>query len=119
MNLGRVRCRQVCHVQRLALSSGLTLNIDGAGLFFGILKYLIGQKSACPKVLAATHFHELFRDDIVIPEHLPVTFVHMRIVLTSSKGDILMPDENSGSDDDEKGDDMKVLPGERITYLYK
>lgn len=43
----------------------------------------------------------------------------MRIVLTSSKGDILMPDENSGSDDDEKGDDMKVLPGERITYLYK
>jgi len=98
-----------------------TVSADGAGLFFGILRHLIERKSGCPKVLAATHFHELFRDDIIIAKELPVTFVHMRVVLTSSKGEIFNPDSVDGDNDlaDDAQGEVKIMPGEQITYLYK
>lgn len=97
--------------------------LDGAGLFYGILKHFIGRGRSCPKVLAATHFHEIFRDDILVAEELPVTFVHMRILLSSSDGEILSTASHRGdanTDNSEQGETaLRARPGDRITYLYK
>lgn len=95
---------------------------DGAGLFYGILKHLLSRGATCPKVLAATHFHELFRDDIMDIGELPITFVHMQVVFTSSTGEVINVNELDQRDDisnERAEDEMKVIPGERITYLYR
>ena len=100
----------------------MSRSLDGAGLFCGLLTHLISLAADCPKVLAATHFHEAFRDDILPPETLPVTFVHMQVMLTSSKGEVLgdSADLSVGEDIDE--DDpgtSQIRPGDGITYLYR
>ena len=94
---------------------------DGAGLFCGLLTHLIARGADCPKVLAATHFHEVFRDDILNPHQLPVAFVHMQIMLTSSKGERLDAgsDDDGDDADDEDQEQLRIRPGEGITYLYK
>ncbi|KAI0697886.1 DNA mismatch repair protein MutS [Cytidiella melzeri] len=98
-----------------------TVSADGAGLFCGILKHFIGCGDSCPKVVAATHFHEVFRDDMLNPAELPITFVHMQIMLTSSSGELLNPEDSDKSNDmrDDLQDCTKLLPGDQITYLYK
>ncbi|KAF2428685.1 hypothetical protein EJ08DRAFT_324329 [Tothia fuscella] len=40
---------------------------DGAGLACGVLEYLLGLNENCPKVLAATHFHEIFESGFLPP----------------------------------------------------
>lgn len=40
---------------------------DGAGLACGIFEYLLGLGDERPKVLAATHFHEIFENGF-LPE---------------------------------------------------
>ncbi|KAI0802089.1 muts domain V-domain-containing protein [Irpex lacteus] len=97
-----------------------TVSADGAGLFYGILKHFVAQGPSCPKVLAATHFHEIFRDDILVPEEMPVTFVHMQVMLTSDQGDVLNPDDVE--DDAEEGPGVQegaMIRADQITYLYR
>jgi len=86
---------------------------DGAGLLCGVLKTLLSRGPECPKVLAATHFHEIFRDDLLDPDHTPITFLHMEIMFSSDDGEVL-PAEDGG--------DVKerIAKGrEKILYLYR
>lgn len=97
---------------------------DGAGLFCGVIRHLLNRGTDCPKVMAATHFHEVFRDGMLDPDDLPVTFSHMQVMLTSMDGTVLgtsstdgYPEEGSLNDDAESN---IRAPSERIiTYLYR
>ncbi|KAH7915490.1 DNA mismatch repair protein MutS [Hygrophoropsis aurantiaca] len=104
----------------------------GAGLFCGVLKHLLKRGAGCPKVLAATHFHEVFRKDLFDPKTLPVTFLHMQVMFTSGNGELLGHNRDTTksrlsrtSAVDDEGSDAedefphKVTPGEKITYLYR
>ena len=64
--------------------------------------------SGCPKVIATTHLHELFSTGVLEPQKLPITFVHMEVLLTTEAGEII-------EDSSTKGD----IKGESITYLYR
>ncbi|KAJ7935731.1 DNA mismatch repair protein MutS [Mycena leptocephala] len=101
------------------------LFLDGAGLFCGVLKHLLNRGPNCPKVLAATHFHDVFREDLLDPDTVPITFLHMQVMFTSSSGQILDPnsphrlvkptlDSAAGSQDAHD-----ARKGEKITYLYR
>ena len=97
---------------------------DGAGLFHGILKHFIGRGSSCPKILAATHFHEIFRNDILVPEETPISFVHMQIMITSDKGETLdsfdfPEDEDEGNQTRDARNEGNVVRADQITYLYR
>ncbi|KAI0947282.1 hypothetical protein AcV7_009742 [Taiwanofungus camphoratus] len=102
---------------------------DGAGLFCGVLKHLANRGSTCPKVLVATHFHDVFSDDLLCPRSLPITFAHMQVLLATSRGDVLATSDTTGetgclgsdAGEDEEGEEAgrQISPGERITYLYK
>ncbi|KAI6129695.1 muts domain V-domain-containing protein [Pisolithus croceorrhizus] len=100
-----------------------TIPTDGAGLFCGVVKHLLNRGADCPMVLATTHFHEVFRKDLLDPDTLPVTFLHMQVLFTTSSGDPLDTDGLTSSDmlvDSETGHRSCVsVPGERITYLYR
>lgn len=89
--------------------------LDGAGLFCSVLKHLSARGPACPKVLAATHFHDVFTGDLLDPASMPITFLHMQILLTSSSGHLIA---ESPDDEDTEGE-RRIAPGERITYLYR
>ncbi|KAK9477054.1 muts domain V-domain-containing protein [Lipomyces japonicus] len=68
---------------------------DGAGLFAGLIEYLsCGTKR--PKVLASTHYHELFENDILQPSKF-IDLMHMQVLVD---------------------DDVADTEG-RITYLYR
>jgi len=77
------------------------------GLFAGVLKHLLARGSDCPKVIATTHFHELFSTGALDPQELPITFVHMEIMFTTRGGEII------------DADSTRVTKGESITYLYR
>ncbi|EKM51809.1 uncharacterized protein PHACADRAFT_262157 [Phanerochaete carnosa HHB-10118-sp] len=102
-----------------------TVSSDGAALFCGVLKHLINRGSSCPKVIAATHFHEVFQEGMLDPGELPVTFVHMQVLLTSSRGEVLgistseASTESGATEDDDMREGNAMRPSERITYLYK
>ncbi|OAX42862.1 hypothetical protein K503DRAFT_274375 [Rhizopogon vinicolor AM-OR11-026] len=102
-----------------------TIPADGAGLFCGVIKHLLNRGPQCPKVLAATHFHDVFQKDMLDPRKFPITFSHMQVLFTSSKGNILNPGDTSISGDSgptkhEKVESTSVVPpGEKITYLYR
>lgn len=96
---------------------------DGAGLFCSVIKHLSARGAACPKVLAATHFHDVFTDDLLDPASMPITFLHMQILMTSSSGHLIakgsIADADSGVEEEATEDEQHVAPGERITYLYR
>ncbi|KZV85507.1 hypothetical protein EXIGLDRAFT_255658 [Exidia glandulosa HHB12029] len=62
-----------------------TLDTDGAGLLVGVLRHLLGRGADCPRVLATTHFRDVFRADIV-PPSLPLLLAHMRVMLVREEG---------------------------------
>lgn len=93
---------------------------DGAGLFCGVLSHLLNRGRECPKVLVATHFHEVFRKDMFNPHKFPITFVHMKVIFASSTGDVLDADEVRDSDSREESSISRApKPGEKIMYLYR
>jgi DNA mismatch repair protein MSH5 len=51
---------------------------DGAGLAAGVLEYLLTLKHNCPKVIAATHFHEIFEAGFLKPRD-SLAFKHMEV----------------------------------------
>lgn len=86
---------------------------DGAGLFAGVLKHLLARGSDCPKVIATTHFHELFSTGSgaldPLSQKLPITFVHMEIMFATRGGEIITDAASSTT----------VTKAENITYLYR
>ncbi|KAJ6145414.1 hypothetical protein N7470_009309 [Penicillium chermesinum] len=68
---------------------------DGIGLACGILEYLLSLEDA-PKVLAATHFHEIFENDF-LPLRPRLQLAHMEVKVC---------EEDSRE------------AGEQVTYLY-
>ncbi|KAJ3876937.1 DNA mismatch repair protein MutS [Lentinula edodes] len=69
-----------------------TLPTDGAGLLCGVIKHLLARKSNCPKILVATHFHDVFREEILDPKLIPISFLHMQVMFTAARdGSLLEP----------------------------
>ena len=95
--------------------------LDGAGLFCGVIKHLLSRGVDCPKVLATTHFHDVFGPDMLDHESLPVSFLHMEVMFVSDHTDTRDNSDRSMTPrrNDEMGSKTGVLPGERITYLYR
>lgn len=92
-----------------------SITADGAGLFCGVLKHLLERGVQCPKAIATTHFHDVFQRELLDPHKVPVTFVHMQVLLSSGSGDISV-DSSADTSEDESA---MIHPGEKITYLYK
>jgi DNA mismatch repair protein MSH5 len=91
---------------------------DGAGLFCGVIKHFLRRGADCPKVLAVTHFHDIFRPDL-LDVSLPITFLHMDIMFTSSSGESLRRGSDMTSDSDGKCDTSGPSTVDSITYLYR
>lgn len=72
-----------------------TNSTDGAGLACGVFEYFLGLDSHRPKVLGATHFHEIFENGYLSPRP-ELAFGHMDVHV------------NRQSD----------LPDNQVTYLY-
>ncbi|KAI1793251.1 muts domain V-domain-containing protein [Ganoderma leucocontextum] len=99
-----------------------TLPTDGAGLLCGVLKHLLDRGSSCPKVIATTHFHDVFHNDVLSPYRLPISFVHMQVMLSLDKGNGALDSrelKTTGQDDDDDISDARLGSGDKIVYLYK
>ncbi|GAD99872.1 predicted protein [Paecilomyces variotii No. 5] len=68
---------------------------DGAGLVCGVLEYLLNLNDNRPKVLAATHFHEIFENGLLKPRP-ELQYGHMEVQV----------------------DERSKRSGSQITYLY-
>ncbi|ESZ91643.1 DNA mismatch repair protein Msh6 [Sclerotinia borealis F-4128] len=55
-----------------------TNSTDGAGLACGVFEYFLGLGSHRPKVLGATHFHEIFENGFLSPRP-ELSFGHMEV----------------------------------------
>lgn len=125
MNSERGRSLQARSLHGTSIIVDSYLSIDGAGLFCGVIKHLLNRGSQCPKVLAATHFHEVFQKDMLNPHKFPIMFFHMQVLFTSSNGNNLNPGDVSISEDLDSIDHERLeptfiaAPGEKITYLYR
>lgn len=53
---------------------------DGAGLACGVFEHLLNRGNERPKVLAATHYHEIFENGF-LTEHPRLQFAHMNVLL--------------------------------------
>lgn len=95
-----------------------TLSTDGAGLFCGVLKHLLDRGPQCPKVLAATHFHEVFTERLLNPQNIPVTFCHMQVIFCTREGNNFEGDSSESIISSQKNG-IKTDSGEKITYLFK
>lgn len=65
----------------IALESFILVFTDGAGLFCGVLQHLAELGDNCPKVFSATHFHEIFTNDM-LGRDLPIEYHHMQAMLS-------------------------------------
>jgi len=93
---------------------------DGAGLFCGVIMHLLNRGRECPIVFAATHFHEALNEEMLSPTQLPISFVHMAVLVTTGDGDILN-DRNSSVLDLSNSQDRNpgLRPSDDVTYLFK
>ncbi|KAG6890840.1 hypothetical protein C0995_003273 [Termitomyces sp. Mi166 len=99
-----------------------TLSTDGAGLFCGVLQHLLHRGKECPKVLVATHFHDVFREGLLDPHRCRISFRHMEVMFTTSDGSLLSVDTDTDTDANTVSDGVgvrRVGAGEKITYLYR
>ncbi|KAH9002749.1 DNA mismatch repair protein MutS [Lactarius hatsudake] len=83
----------LCFVPAESATLGI-VDKNGAGLFAGVLQHLLARGSDCPKVIATTHFHELFSTGMLEPQNLPITFVHMEVMFTTRTGEIISSEYN-------------------------
>lgn len=51
---------------------------DGAGLAAGLFEHFLQRGNECPKVLGATHFHEIFENGFLPPQPA-LAFAHMEV----------------------------------------
>lgn len=97
MSLAKEQNQQVCFLCFPSLNfTALTSSIDGAGLACGLFEYLLSLGDERPKVLAATHFHEIFEEGLMTPRP-ELQLGHMEVQVDTSTRRI----------------------EEQITYLYK
>ena len=60
---------------------------DGAGLVTGVLQTILRRNSERPKVLVATHFHEIFEAGYLVNE-ANILFGHLEIRVNLEAGDL-------------------------------
>lgn len=72
-----------------------TESYDGAGLAAGVFEHLLQRGPECPKVIGATHFHEIFESGF-LPPRPALGFGHMEVQV----------------------DDAQSVVENQITYLY-
>ncbi|KAJ3910545.1 DNA mismatch repair protein MutS [Lentinula edodes] len=88
----------------------LLLSPYGAGLLCGVIKHLLARKSNCPKILVATHFHDVFRKEILDPKLIPISFLHMQVMFTAARdGSLLEPGSEYHSDCGRPGSNLLNL----------
>ena len=89
-------------------------------MFSGVIKHLLSRGEECPIVFAATHFHEVLNEEMLSPTRLPISFVHMAVLLTTDGGDILADRDSSVLDVGKSQDRTTGLrPSDGVTYLFK
>ncbi|KAF9533174.1 DNA mismatch repair protein MutS [Crepidotus variabilis] len=114
----------------LSTGSSTFLVFNGAGLFCGVLRHLLRRGSSCPRVLVATHFHDVFNDKLLDPENVPISFRHMQVMFTSRTGQAIEStsgDNSTGAScsedtfDSVQDGSMSIAyrSAEKITYLYR
>ncbi|WPG99670.1 Hypothetical protein R9X50_00248900 [Acrodontium crateriforme] len=64
-----------------------TESYDGAGLAAGVFEHLLQRGPECPKVLGATHFHEIFESGFLAPRPA-LSFAHMEVQVDTAAGEI-------------------------------
>lgn len=74
----------------------MTRSTDGAGLACGVSEHFLGLGDERPKVLAATHFHEIFENGF-LKERPELAFGYMEVLVHESADAV----------------------GDQVTYLYK
>lgn len=94
-------------------------DLDGTGLFCGVLKYLLERGLSCPKTIASTHFHDVFHDDLINPYRVPITFVHMQVMISLSQDSGASREASAVVEDDDDGSDTLLRSADKIVYLYK
>lgn len=133
MNSAKELSRQagvLCLLLTGRMLSSLNSLSDGAGLLCGVIRNLLARGSNCPKVLIATHFHDVFREELLDPESVPITFLHMQVMITARDGTILdsgspsclssrPPSTRHSSSNRATTEEGLVGPRENITYLYR
>ncbi|PTB70113.1 hypothetical protein BBK36DRAFT_1189598 [Trichoderma citrinoviride] len=75
--------------------NGTTAN-DGAGMFTAMLDYFLSSAAQTPRILAATHFHEVFANGY-LNHHSTLTLAHM----------------------DVRTDWDAINPEDKVTYLFR
>ncbi|KIK69506.1 hypothetical protein GYMLUDRAFT_66815 [Collybiopsis luxurians FD-317 M1] len=109
-----------------------TLPTDGAGLLCGVIKHLFARGSNCPKVIVATHFHDIFREELLDPQSVPVSFLHMQVMFTTRDGRSLETESGFSQTSSVRSSsvapsrsgsistaNVQTGPREEITYLYR
>ena len=90
-----------------------------------MLKHLLSRGTECPKVLSATHFHELFTHPGLLDISLPIGFYHMQILIPDEEdlGSAIHADDGMGEEERREAErtkaHLRLLRGETITYLYR
>lgn len=64
-----------------------TESYDGAGLAAGVFEHLLFRDKECPKVLGATHFHEIFESGFLAPRPA-LGFAHMEVKVDTESSDV-------------------------------
>ena len=64
-----------------------TESYDGAGLAAGVFEHLLQRGSDCPKVLGATHFHEIFESGFLQPRP-SLSFAHMEVRVDTEASEV-------------------------------
>lgn len=64
-----------------------TESYDGAGLAAGVFEHLLQRGEDCPKVLGATHFHEIFESGF-LRSRPALAFAHMEVRVDTAASDI-------------------------------
>lgn len=92
-SVSRTQSAFMIDLQQIALAAGMasrrslviidefgkgTNAADGAGLACGIFEYFLSLGPNCPKVLGATHFHEIFENNALQPRP-ELAFGHMEV----------------------------------------
>ena len=99
-----VDLQQICAATNLATRRSLividefgkgTESYDGASLAAGTLEHFLNRRAESPKVLAATHFHEIFEAGFLRP-CAALAFAHMEVQVDETASDV----------------------DDRLTYLY-
>ncbi|KAK3708862.1 hypothetical protein LTR37_011192 [Vermiconidia calcicola] len=64
-----------------------TESYDGAGLAAGVFEHLLQRGRDCPKVLGATHFHEIFESGFLQPRP-SLSFAHMEVKVDARASEV-------------------------------